>query len=294
MSAAPSPATRLAAALEPIAGQVHFSPECNAAYAALGFDPSPGRIGRTELPDRTAYLTSRGSVLGQVPGQVVAAAFAVFSPATVVPHVERGWTLTDAPTIRAARSEGAVAQLRRILGPDPDGAGRIADLLLAAAEPLRMEGRPLFAGQRAIPMPDEPLARLWRVADTLREYRGDSHTIAWVGAGLDPIETGLMGDLYWGLALGAHTGGRGWTADELAAGADRLRSRGLVAGEELTPAGRELRAAIEAHTDDQVAAALAVLGDDLDDVERVLGPWGDQVREAGGYLTPAVRFTQPG
>jgi len=27
--------------LEPVAGQVYFSPECHAAYAGLGFAPSP-------------------------------------------------------------------------------------------------------------------------------------------------------------------------------------------------------------------------------------------------------------
>ncbi|MEY2591579.1 MAG: hypothetical protein QOJ67_3563, partial [Acidimicrobiaceae bacterium] len=37
--------------------------------------------------------------MGQVPGQVVASAFAVFNPAAVVPAVDYGWTLTDAPTI---------------------------------------------------------------------------------------------------------------------------------------------------------------------------------------------------
>src|SRR5918912_1292706 len=107
-----SPARRIAAAIEPIAGQVHFSPECNAEYAALGFPPSPGKIGLTEVPDRSAYLTSRGSVLGQVSGEVIAAAFAVFNPAEVIPAVNKGWALTDATTVCAARQRGAVAQLR--------------------------------------------------------------------------------------------------------------------------------------------------------------------------------------
>jgi len=73
-------------ALEPVAGQVYFSPECHAAYAVLGFSPSPGTLGGgVQLPDGPAYFTSRGSVMGQVPGQVVAAAFAVFNPDAVVP-----------------------------------------------------------------------------------------------------------------------------------------------------------------------------------------------------------------
>jgi hypothetical protein len=290
-----SAAGQLAGALEPVAGQVHFSPECNVEYAKLGFDPSPGMVGRTQVPDRAAYLTSRGSGLGQVPGEVVAAAFGVFNPDTVIPAVTHGWTLTDAVTIREARERGAVAQLRRILGDTKAQYGRAADLILRAMEPLRLEGKPLFAGRRSLPLPEEPLHRMWRAADTLREYRGDSHILAWVGAGLDPVEVGLLGDVFWGLPLGAHTGGRGWTPEQLAEGAERLRSRGLLNADDLlTPAGFDLRAGIEADTDRHVAPALAVLGDDLAELVALLNPWGEQIKAAGGYLTPEVRFTWQG
>ena len=125
--------------------------------------------------------------MGQVRGTVVAAAFAVFNPAVVAPAVERGWTLTDAATICAARRRGAVAQLRRILGERPAGVERVGELLARALEPLSITGRPLFAGQRSEPLPDEPLARAWRAGDALREYRGDSHILVWVDAGLDAL-----------------------------------------------------------------------------------------------------------
>lgn len=288
---AATPARRLAAALEPIAGQAQFAPECHRAYQALGFGPSSGTVGATQLPDRSAYFTARGSVMGQVPGTLVAAAFGVFNPALVVPLVQEGWQRTDAATIWAARQGGAVAQLRRLADPDPSTAGRIAELLLQAAEPLPLAGRALFAGQRAIELPDEPVARLWRAADLLREHRGDSHIIAWTSEGLDPVEVGLLGDLYWGLAPRAHTAGRGWSADQLAAGEDRLRSRGLLDGDALTPAGWALRDRIEIRTDELEAPALAVLADRLDDVLDALRPWGDAIIAGGGYLSPAVRFT---
>ena len=35
-------ARALGGALEPVIGQVYFSPECHANYVALGFQPSPG------------------------------------------------------------------------------------------------------------------------------------------------------------------------------------------------------------------------------------------------------------
>ena len=106
----------LAAALEPVIGQVFFAPECHAAYARLGFAPSPGRLGLVALPDGPAYFTSRGSLLGQVRPDVVAAAFGVFKPEVVAAGVLLGWSLTDAATIFAERRDGAVAQLERVLG----------------------------------------------------------------------------------------------------------------------------------------------------------------------------------
>ena len=286
-----TPARQLAASLEPIAGQAQFSPECHAAYEALGFGPSSGTVGATSLPDRSAYFTARGSVLGQVPGTVVAAAFGVFNPDVVVPLVTQGWQRTDAATIWAARQSGAVAQLRRLSAADPTTAGRIADLLLHATEPLPLAGRALFAGQRSQELPDEPVARLWRAADLLREYRGDSHIIAWTAEGLDPVEIGLLGDLYWGLAPRAHTAGRGWTTDQLTAGEGRLHRRGLLNDDALSPAGFALRVHIESRTDELVAPALTVLAEHLDDVIRTLRPWGDAIIAGGGYLSPAVRFT---
>src|SRR5580704_13208255 len=119
---------RLAAALEPVTGQVYFSPECHAAYEKLGFAASPGTLADgVHLPDGAAYFTSRGSVMGQVPGEVVAAAFAVFNPQAVIPAVAYGWTKCDADTICHARTAGARAQLIRILGDRPTGLARATE-----------------------------------------------------------------------------------------------------------------------------------------------------------------------
>src|SRR6185369_11254241 len=130
-------ARTLAATLEPVVGQVYFSPECHGAYEKLGFGPSPGSFGNgVAAPDGPAYFTSRGSLMGQVEPEVVASAFGVFKPAVVVPSVQFGWTLTDAPTIFAARREGAVAQLERVCGPAGPEVTRAAALLERAVAPL--------------------------------------------------------------------------------------------------------------------------------------------------------------
>jgi helix-turn-helix protein len=258
-------------ALEPVAGQVYFSPECHAAYAELGFAPSPGSLGgRVELPDGPAYFTSRGSVMGQVPGQVVAAAFAVFNPAAIVPAVEFGWSQVDAATICAARTRGAVAQLVRILGAEPPNLERVTELLQAAVAPLRPEGKPLFAGLSSLGLPGEPVADAWRLADVLREYRGDAHTAAWTA-------------LYWGLPMRSYIRTRAWSDADLDAAEQRLVARGLVADGRLTDNGRALRESVEVATDEQCAVIVEVLAERLDELIDLLAPWGAAIRDAGGY-----------
>jgi hypothetical protein len=280
-------ARTLAGALEPFAGQVYFSPECHTAYEALGFSPSPGATPTgVALPDGPAYFTSRGSAMGQVPGEVVAAAFGVFDPRAVVPAVAYGWSLTDAPTIAAARTDGAVAQLARVLGPAPEGIERVVELLGRGVDAVasRVEGRPLFAGTMSLAVPDDPLAAAWRQADRLREFRGDCHTAAWTTSGFDAVEIGLLTELYWGLPARSYVRTRAWSSDALDAGAERLRSRRLIDDDGLTGAGRAEREAIEIVTDDRCRPVLDAIGDDVDELIGILLPWGAALREAGAYL----------
>jgi hypothetical protein len=280
--------------IEPVVGQVYFAPECHDRYAALGFSASPGATSQgVALPDGVAYFTSRGSALGQAPGELVAAAFGVFNPAVVVPAVAHGWTVTDAATIADERLAGAVDQLRRILGAAPAGVERANELLARSLADLEPAGRSLFAGTLSQPLPGEPLGDLFRLGDRLREYRGDSHLAAWVAAGLDPVEIGLLTELYWGMPLRTYVRTRAWSDDQLAAGVARLEERGLVADGELTEAGRSLRESIELATDAQLAPVLAALGDDLDELVELLGGWSTAVMAAGGYPPSPLAISPP-
>ena len=276
---------QLGSVLEPVIGQVYFSPECHANYAALGFDPSANQAGGVALPDGPAYFTSRGSVMGQVPGEVVAAAFAVFNPEVVVPCVQLGWSRTDAATICAARDDGAIAQLRRILGDQPTGLDRVNELLARAVATLRPEGRPLYAGLRSLPMPDTPLGAMWRRGDMLREYRGDSHTAAWISAGFDATEIGLLSELYWGLPMRSYSRTRAWTDAQFDAAHARLKARGLVDDTGFTAAGRAAREAVEEATDAQMRGAIEAIGDDFAELVALMEPWGTAVRAGFGYLS---------
>ena len=278
-------ARKLGSVLEPLTGQVYFSPECHANYVALGFDPSAAQANGVALPDGPAYFTSRGSVMGQVPGEVVAAAFAVFNPEAVIPSVALGWTRTDAATICAARDSGAIAQLVRLLGEAPAGIERVNELLARAVAPLRPEGRPLYAGLRSLPMPDSAVGAMWRMGDMLREYRGDSHTAAWISAGVNATEIGLLSEMYWGLPMRSYSRTRAWSNAQFDASVESLKSRCLVTDDGFTPAGRELRESIETATDAQMLGAISAIGDDIEELFSIVEPWGATVRAGFGYLS---------
>jgi hypothetical protein len=283
MTDIPPKARALARALEPFTGQVYFAPECHQRYQALGFAGSPGKRGDVEQPDGSAYFCSRGSLLGQVPGEVVAAAFGVFNPAVVIPAVTHGWALVDAATICRERTDGAIDQLRRVLGAAPGGVDRARTLLRRATDGLRPEGKPLFAGVVAQGLPGDPLGDAWRLADQLREFRGDVHINAWTAAGLDAAEIGLLTELFWGLRMRTYVRSRAWSAEDLDAAEERLIARGLVLDGGFTARGRAAREAIETATDEACAPFVRALGDDLDELVGLLGGWSAAISAAGGY-----------
>lgn len=273
----------LAAALEPVTGQVYFSPECHQNYEKLGFAPSRGEFNGVMAPDGPAYFTSRGSVMGDVPGEVVAAAFGVFNPAVVVPSVTHGWTLTNAKTICSARDDGAIAQLHRVIGETPDGATKALELLQRAVEPLRPEGRALYAGLLSLSIPDSQVGAIWRFGDMLREYRGDSHTAAWISAGFSACEIGILSELYWGLPIKSYSKTRGWTDDDYNIAIDQLERRGLLHHNALTSTGVAARDEIEHATDIQCQPIVDALGETIGDLIAILRPWCTKIRDAKGY-----------
>jgi hypothetical protein len=273
----------LGGAIEPLAGQVYFSPECHEAYAALGFSPSPTEVGGVAMPDGPAYFCSRGSVLGQVPGEVIAATFGVFNPAVVVPLVDMGWALVIANEICEARTEGAVGQLTRILGAEPDGLARATELLARANEQLRPAGRPLYSGLLGLGLPGDPIGDVWRLADQLREFRGDAHIAAWSAAGFDGTEIGLLTELYWGLPMRTYIRTRAWSDADLDEAEARLVDRGLVRDGAFTPDGRARREEVEAATDRLCRPIIESLGDDFEELVGIVGRWSESIKAAGGY-----------
>jgi hypothetical protein len=283
----------LAAALEPVIGSVYFSPECHAAYAALGFGPSPGPVtgnewaeshwGRVAMPDGVAYFASRGGLLGRVRGGVVAAAFGVFNPDVVIPAIDAAWRIADPDAVVGARTEGAIAQLVRILGPSPAGVDHAADLLATAVAALNPAGHPMFAGASAQPVPADPLGRMWHLGDRLREHRGDAHVNAFSAAGFDGCRFQVLTERCAGMPPRTYSAGRGWSPEQLDEAERRLAADGLLQGSNVTARGVAAREAVELATDEQCRPSLDALGDDVVTLIAILLPWGEAIRAADGY-----------
>src|SRR2546429_8544820 len=132
-------------------------------------------------------------------------------------------------------------------------------------------------------MPGYDMGDLWRLADRLREYRGDAHTAAWTSAGFDAAEIGLLTELYWGLPARTYVRTRAWSDADLDAAEARLVERGLVSiGDDgvaqFTDAGRAEREAVEQATDRQCRPIAEALGDDLEPLVDILLPWGTEIR----------------
>jgi hypothetical protein len=281
------------AAVEPIASSIYFVPEVHRAYQALGFD-GPSRVqGGIEYPDMLAYFTSRGACLGpNVSGHLVAAAFGVFKRPMVVDAVAQGWARTDQAAILAARLDGATTALTRILGEAPDGLSWATEVLTRVGTQANGEGRALYSGLLSLGYPDDPVGAFWRAADIVREHRGDSHIAAWLGADLDACEIGVLTDPWRGQPLKSWVRTRGWTEDELDAAIERLRGRGYLDADGITPAGWALREDIEQATDTMEGRVVAALGDDADRLFELMDGWCEQVVAQHGYPV-RIRWPDP-
>ena len=284
---APTDLARLArsawSALEVLHVVGYFSTEPRERYKALGLRPS------------LAYFAARSAPMGPVPAEVTVATFYVFSPVLVAAALPAAWAVAAPKKVLQARHDGVTATLHRLLDAVVDSAelAEAGELALAACAGLSAPGRPLYAAHSALPLPADPMLRLWHAATLLREHRGDGHVAALLHAGLDPVEALVTG----GLASGTTPfmrATRGWSEEQWASGEQRLVDRGLLAltptpGEQavrveptLTDAGLESYAAVEAQTGRAALAGWAHLGvQGTARLVELVRPWRDVVLAAG-------------
>jgi hypothetical protein len=250
--------------VEPIA-TVAFSEVPNEAFLALGL---------RNYWD--GYFAGRAAPLGLAPAGVVHAVFYNFADGEVARHIPWVWEKTTPEEAIAVRERSSAAALRQMIGKLADSASlvRVADLATQAAVSAPTEGRALYAGLRALDVPEEPLARLWHAATLLREHRGDGHNAALVAHGIGGTEAHVLIALSLGMRAEEFDRIHHLAKAQLAAVVDGLRGRGLVdAAGGLTDAGQETRKRIETLTDELAAPAYEVLSaDELDELVAGLEP----------------------
>jgi hypothetical protein len=269
------PARRLWAALEPLHDVVYFAGGVRPAGIALGLRGF-----------WMTYFAFRAAPLGPVPAPPVVAAFAGFHPAMVAKALPDAWSRTTPAACLEARAAVSTAALRGV-GVDPQACDRAAGLLgpvAAAADPT---GRPLFAANAALALPADAVGRLWQLATTLREHRGDGHIAALVTEGITGLQAHVLqyasGHIPRAVLQRARSG---WTDEDWAGAADALRDRGLLtAGPDaaLTAAGRTVLDSVEASTDERAwSGGLAPLGEHgAEEVLTLLRPSARAVAASG-------------
>jgi hypothetical protein len=264
-------ARRLHDRIEPVHAVTYFAPEARAALDGLGFRGF-----------WMGYFAARSAPLGTVPAGVVTAAFYNFAPERVAKAVPAVWAIASPEQALVARQESAVAALRRS-GVTDDEASAVADLAAKALADADVAGRVLFAANKAIAWPREPLARLWHATTLFREHRGDGHVALLTAAGVSGRECNVLHAVAGGVPEEMIKRSRDYDDVQWTHHVSALQRRGLIdTAEELTDAGRELKRHLEDSTD---ALSLPLL-DALDDREvealfRALTPITRKVVAAG-------------
>ncbi|GAA0448179.1 hypothetical protein ABZ951_33150 [Streptomyces sp. NPDC046215] len=239
--------------LNTLHSSVYFSPDLAAEFEPLG------------IKDQGVYFATRSAALGRVSAGTVTAAFYNFKHELVARHLPRVWDAATPEDVLDARLRAADTTLRRLLGDDAVASAEMAEaagLALRATEACGRPARPVYSAHADLPVPEAPHLAYWHAATLLREHRGDGHLTALLAAGLGPVEallshsaSGRGFSLKWLIAT------RGWSEEELAAGRERLRERGLLGADgALTEEGARLRADLEEETDRLDAAPYEHLG----------------------------------
>jgi hypothetical protein len=272
----PQAVTRLARRLEPLHSMIYFAPEVGSELAELGI-----------THPRAQYFAQRSAAMGAVGPGVVAATYFNFNPALIARFVPGIWSAASPADVLNARMRAVDGALRRLLGDAVSSreCERASVLARRATEACRPEDRVLYAAHADLPWPDEPHLVLWHAATLLREYRGDGHLHALLGAGLPGLEA---------LILHVSTGrgflpefaqaSRGWSAEQWGEASAGLRSRGLVdASGSITDEGTALRESIEAETSRLSSAPSASLGADAAELGELAGGLTRTILAAGAF-----------
>jgi ElaB/YqjD/DUF883 family membrane-anchored ribosome-binding protein len=251
----PQVARQMWSLFEPVHAVTYFSPEARSAFAEAGLRGF-----------WRGYFAGRVAPLGEAGPVQVTAAFFSFAAPMVSRALPAVWGLITPADALRVRSAGAVAALRRLLSGSNEAAvpaaTTAAGLLTGVIDGIDCAGRVLAAANAALPVPGDPLARLWHAVTVLREHRGDGHVAALVAAGLDGCEA-LVLRAGMDLSREMLQPIRGWDDAAWERAADRLAGRGWIGSDgRVTAAGAAAHRAVEQATDLAAARPWAALGPD--------------------------------
>lgn len=256
--------------LEPLHAVVYFSPEPLAALRAAGYRGY-----------WMGYFAGRAAPLGPVGPEVVHALFYNFSRERVAKALPDAWSYGAPAAALAATRAGSVAALERLIG-DADGVDRAGDLAVRVAEHAPMQGRALAAAHRAVPVPDDPLGRLWWAATVIREHRGDGHVAALLAGGIEGREAHVLHSLAVHNDPGIYETARDFDAAEWRERLACLEAKGLASEGRLNAAGLQVKQEIEDVTDRLSAEAFAALSAaELEELIALLRPLTSAVVRGG-------------
>jgi hypothetical protein len=248
----PKLARRFFDRFEPVHGVTYFAPEARAALDGLGYRGF-----------WMGYFAARSAPLGTVSPDVVTAIFYNFAPERVAKALPAAWQIAGPEAALRARQESAVAALRRYGLTADENVAVAAELAGKAARQAPLDGRPLFAANRALPWPDDPLAALWHAATLLREQRGDAHVAVLHAAGVSGRECNVLQAAAGAVPRGYIARARDYDEAAWRHHEEQLAERALLNDDgSITVAGRELKDHIESTTDALSLSALDALSDD--------------------------------
>jgi hypothetical protein len=245
-------------ALEPIHAVTYFSSESSEAFTAAGLRGF-----------WMGYFAGRAAPMGEVGPAPVEATFFNFHPDMVRRAIPDAWSYASPAALLDVRAVASAMTLRRLVPDIDEVAPELLPLLRRAIDEAASPGRPLFAANREVAAPADPVAALWQSTTTLREHRGDGHVSVLAAEGLDGCEVHVLFAMVHDVPRELYQRSRGWSDSDWSAAEERLRARG---------AGRELHDRIEARTDELAIAPYASLSDE----ERL------QVLTAAGRIAAAI------
>ena len=150
----------------------------------------------------------------------------------------------------------------------------------------------MYAALRAIPIPDDVVARLFHAASLLREHRGDGHIAALMIEGVGGLEAHVLFALDMGMPAEKFGRIHHLPAAQLAAVIDGMRDRGLIGDDGwLSERGRAVKQRVEALTDDLAAKPYESLEpDELDELMATLEPLATLLLAAQDWCTRQRKF----